>query len=102
MGKTLWKSLAVQYLLYASPVMNYSRENINNIQVVENGVYRYLMDMTGYATNAALKGEIGASKVITRVIESRLVFIKGLLERNNKFMYEIMEDIRKGKTHGIQ
>ena len=41
MGKACWKSLIVQKLMYASPILNYTRKDISKIQVIENGFYRF-------------------------------------------------------------
>ena len=98
MGKAYWKSLIVQQLMYASPILNYTRKNINKIQIIENGVYRFLMHMAGYTTNAALRGEMGASKFLTRAIEARLMFIKGTLESGNQLVNKTLKEERGRST----
>ena len=47
---------------------------------VENSVYRYLLGVGGYATIAALRGEIGASRIETRAMETTLLYIKDMME----------------------
>ena len=95
MGKMIWKSIAVQGLLYASPAMNYTLKEIEGLQIVENSVYRNLLEVANFTPNATLKGEIGALKMLTRIIEERLIFLKGIQENNNEFMKKILKNIEK-------
>ena len=56
-----------------------SKSDIRKIQAIENKVYRHLLGITGYATVAALRGEVGASRMETRVVETVLLYAKDTL-----------------------
>ena len=43
-------------------------EHIIKLQAIENRVYRYLIGAAGYTAVAALRGEVGASRVETRMM----------------------------------
>ena len=43
-------------------------------------MYRYLLGVGGYTTIAALRGEIGASRMETRAMETALMYVKDMME----------------------
>ena len=75
----MWKQMFVARLLFGRAMVVSSKADINKIQDIENKVYRYLLGITSYATIAALRGEIGASMMETRVMETLLLYVKDRL-----------------------
>ena len=67
--------MAVPAIMYGRSVVTTSKTNINNLQRIENRVWRCLLGIGGYATVEALRGEIGASIVKSRVRETMLTYI---------------------------
>lgn len=41
-GKTFWKSLVLPTVLYGSCLINYTEKEMEQLQTVENGVYRQI------------------------------------------------------------
>ena len=65
-----------------------------NLQRQENRVWRYLLDIGGYSTIESLRGEIGASMVRTRIMETMLLYVLDTL--NGKF-----QDVKRLMLHTI-
>ena len=59
-GKTYWKSIVLLSILYGVNVINLSEDDIKDLQVFENDVYRTILNAPGYAPNT-LRSEIGSS-----------------------------------------
>ena len=78
-GKTIWKQIMVTEFMFGKAVISMTRSNIRKVQAVENSVYRYLMGVGGYAMIAALRGEIDASRMKTRAMETTLMYLKDML-----------------------
>ena len=70
-GKAIWKQIMLAALLFGKAVVTHSKTDIGKIQAVEYKVYRYLI---GVATS--LRSEIGASQIVTRLMETMLLFAK--------------------------
>ena len=71
-GKAIWKMISIPAILFGRAVVPTCKTRIEDLQKLENRVWRYLLDIGGYSTVAALRGEIGASLVKSRVMETVL------------------------------
>ena len=80
----MWKLQMMQALMYGKEMVIMSKKIIDKLQIIENGVYRYLIGVTGSAPVTTLRGEIGASRVETRAMETVLMFARDMLQ--GKFM----------------
>ena len=69
-------------LLYGKQIVMVSKKTVKKVQAVENRVYRYLLGVAGYVAVAALRGEIGASRMETRILETVLLFCERHINRN--------------------
>ena len=78
-GKAVWKLQMMPALMYGKEVVIMSKKVIDKLQAIENGVYRYLIGVTGSTPVATLRGEIGASRVETRAMETVLMFARDTL-----------------------
>ena len=67
-------------LMYGKQVVVLSKKVIEKLQAIENGVYRYLIGVAGYSPVATLRGEVGASRVESRVMETILMFARDTLQ----------------------
>ena len=74
-GKAVWKMMAIHSILFARAVIPTSETNINKLQRIENKVWRYLLGIGGYSTIEALRGEIGASMIESRIMETMLAYL---------------------------
>ena len=81
-GKTYWKSVALPSILYGINVINLSEDDIKSLQTIENSVYRAILGAPDYAPNSTLRSEIGASLMKTRIINTRINYMKRMCERN--------------------
>ena len=92
-GKTYWKSLVLPSILYGSNVMTLTEVEINKLQTIENGVYRQILGAPRYAANAALRGEIGASLMSTRIITGRLQYVRNIMQGQNQLLKEVLVEM---------
>jgi len=70
-GKTFWKSIVLPTVLYGTSVIDMTKKEIEELQRVENGVYRQILGAAGYTQAAALRGEIGAKSMKARLLEGQ-------------------------------
>ena len=69
----------VSGLLFEKAEVIPPKSDIRKIQAIENKVYRHLLGIIGYATVTALRGEIGASLMESRIMETQMLYIKDRL-----------------------
>ena len=101
-GKAIWKMMAIPTILYGRAVIPMSNTNIEKVQRVENKVWKYLLGIGGYSTVKALRGEIGASMVKSRVMETMLTYMLDTLSSNFNDVKNMMMDTitkRKGRWY---
>ena len=89
-GRTFWKSIVLPSILYGTNIINLTEDNINELQKIENSVYRSILGAAHYSPNVTLRGEIGASLVKKRVINGRINYIKGIQSNRNKLLETIL------------
>ena len=89
-GKTFWKSIVLPSILYSTNIINLTEDNINELQKIENSVYRSILGAAHYSPNVTLRGEIGASLMKKRVINGRIHYIKGIQSNRNKLLETIL------------
>lgn len=98
-GKTYWKSVVLPSILYASSIMNYTNTEIEQLQRIDNGVYRQLLSAPKYAQIPALRGEVGATSMTARIMQGHLQYLKNSMkEEGNGIVREIIQVIREEKT----
>ena len=101
-GKAIWKLMAVPAILYGRAVVTTRKTNINNLQRIENRVWRCLLGIGGYATVETLRGEINAPMVKSRIIETMLAYIIDVMKGNFTNVKDMMMDTikkQKGKWY---
>ena len=57
-----------------------TKKIINKLQGVENGVYRYLLGVNDTTPVTTLRGEVGASEIESRIMETMLTFTSDTLQ----------------------
>lgn len=70
-GKTFWTSIALPSILYVVNVINVTKQERDQLQKVENSVYRMIPGAPSYTQEAALKGEIGAATMKARILQGQ-------------------------------
>ena len=99
-GKAIWKMMVIPTVLYGRAVIPTNEEDIKKLQRIENRVWRYLLGIGGYSTVEGLRGEIGASSVKSRIMETMLAFVIRTKKSDFTNLKEMMNDAlsrRKGK-----
>ena len=92
-GKTYWKSIALPSILYGVNVINLSEEDIDDLQKIENSVYRTILNAPQYAPNSTLRSEIGSSLMKKRIMNGRINFMKSILNGRNKLLENILHKL---------
>ena len=78
------------------------KTTIKKVQRIENKVWRYLLGIGGYSTVESLRGEIGASMMQTRIMETMLLFIVDTLASEFGDVKRLMNDtIERGREKWI-
>ena len=101
-GKAIWKLMAIPALLFGRAVVTTMKSNIEKLQRIENRVWRYLLGIGGYSITEALRGEIGASMVKSRIMETMLLYMVDTLSSNFTNVKTMMADTldrKKGKWY---
>ena len=97
-GKTYWKSIILPSILYGTNIINLSEDDIKDLQIIENNVYRSILNAPPYAPNVTLRGEIGASLTKKRIIQGRLSYMKSIMSGRNQIMHIILEKLINEKS----
>ena len=97
-GKTYWKSIILPSILYGTNIINLSEDDIKDLQIIENNVYRSILNAQPNAPNVTLRGEIGASLMKKRIIQGRLSYIKSIMSGRNQIMHIILEKLINEKS----
>merc|ERR1712237_191448 len=87
-------------ILFGRAVVPTCAGKIEGLQRLENWVWRFIMDIGGYSTVDALRGEMGASLVKSRVMETMLLYVIDTM--NSKFVNVkemMMDTIMTEKGH---
>ena len=97
-GKAVWKMMELPSILYCRSVVPTSETNINKLQRIENKVWRYLLGIGGYSTIEALRGEVGASMIKSRIMETTLAYLIDTMASDFNNVKDMMNDaITRGK-----
>ena len=91
-GKAIWKLMSIPGILFGRAVVVTPKSYIEKVQRIENKVWRYLLGIGGYSTVESLRGEIGSSMMLTRIMETMLLFFIDTLSSNFKNMKKYMTD----------
>ena len=78
--------------MFGRAVVPTSKSKIEAIQRKENKVWRHVLGIGGYSTVAALRGELGASLVKSRVMETTLQYVRNVMNSNFENIREMMKD----------
>jgi len=97
-GKAVWKLQAIPALMFGKQVVTVSKKLIDKLQTIENGMYRYILGVGGTTPVSTLRGEVGDSKIESRIIETVLNFTRETLQGGFEQVKSYMEhDLETGK-----
>ena len=69
--------------LYAAEILEYIEEELKSFQIIDNQVYRAILELPIYTASSALRSEVGASSSKSRDIKSKILFVKHILENGS-------------------
>ena len=92
-GKTYWKNIILPSILYGTNIINLSEDDIRELQTIEYGVYRSILNAPPYAPNTTLRGEIGASLMKKRIMNGRLNYMKSIQSGRNEILHTILDKL---------
>ena len=98
-GKTFWKGVALPSILMGNQVVNFTKTQIEGLQVTENGVYGKILGRVPGTVLETMRGDIGASLMVSRIMENKILFLKNIQEGRNELMKEIVRNMRKDEDH---
>ncbi|CAL4119723.1 unnamed protein product, partial [Meganyctiphanes norvegica] len=90
MGKLFWKSVALPTALFGLGVMTFNIGQVETLQRTENRVNRMILRAARYAPNTTVRGEIGSSTMDSRIIESKFLLIKSIINGDNELVKEVL------------
>ena len=73
--------------------MGFTVEQMNKLQVIENRVYRRLLGGTRATPISALRGEVGASMMKSRIMESKIKLTKSMMISENEMVREVVNRV---------
>ena len=93
-GKTYWKSVALPSILYGVNIMHLTETEIEKLQNIENGVYRKILGAVKRTPKVALRGDIGASAMRSRIVEGKLQYINSIYKGDKDLLKAIIQDMQ--------
>merc|ERR1712215_327714 len=82
-------------ILMENQVANLNLTQVNELQTIENGVYRKILGAAHGTVLETMRGDIGASLMESRIMENKILFVKNINEGNDELMKEILKSMRK-------
>ena len=98
-GKTYWKNMIIPKLLHGTGVMTFNAKEIGELQLQENAAYRRILDVRRNTPTSAMRGEIGSSLMVTRIMETKILFTRSILKGSNKLTKQVLNVSRKEKNN---
>ena len=98
MGESWWKCTVVIALLTGMASINFTLKEIGKMQRIEFVTFRHLMEAHGFVDNAALR-EVRTFKMITRIIQMRMINFKGIQESGNGLVQDSLDLEMEKRIH---
>ena len=89
-GKTYWKNIALPSILNGAEIIDYSETDIKKLQTIENSVYKKIFGANSSTPEEVLRGELGSSNMRSRIMKTKLIFVKKTLETENELIKNVM------------
>ena len=100
-GKTYWKSIALPTILYGTNIMEFTKQELEKLQRIENSVTRKILRAPSYAQQAALRGEVGISSMKARIMEGQLKYLQYAMKgqgQGKELLSRVVEEMRASKN----
>merc|ERR1711874_560133 len=98
-GKTFWKGVALPSILMGNQVVNFTKTQIEGLQVTENWVHGKILGRVPGTLKETVRGYIGASLMERRIMENKILFLKSIQEGRNDLMKVIVRKMREDEDY---
>ena len=99
-GKVYWKHVVVPSLLIGGGVVTWKKNELDQLQRIENGVWRMILGAPGYTPIVCLRGDIGAATMVERDAKNKLLYEKYLMDNKNKLLKTVYENAIEMERQG--
>lgn len=82
-------------MLCGNNIRNDIESNIENLQKIENKVYRQILGGQKHTATCALRGETGTSLLKIRMMKDRLSYIKHMKDGKNELLKTAVRDMQR-------
>ena len=90
--------MIIPKLLHGTGVMTFNAKEIGELQLQENAAYRRILDIRRNTPTSAMRGEIGSSLMVTRIMETKILFTRSILKGSNKLTKQVLNVSRKDEN----
>ena len=97
-GKTYWKNIVLPGVLYASSVITWTNKENDELQRIDNQVWRQILGGPRYTPVVALQGEIGTSSVRSRDMKNKLRLAAHLLTSRGGLLSGVVEEMMEERS----
>lgn len=99
-GKTFWKCVALPAIMYGANIIEFTKQEIRQLQRIENSVGRQILGAERYSQEAAIRGEIGISSMKARIMEGQIKYLQYILRgEGNELLERIVEEMKEKKRN---
>ena len=103
-GKKYWKNVVLPNILYASSVITWTKKELQDLQKIDNQIWRQILGAPRYTLVVAVRGEAGASSSTTRDMKSKVTLADHLMQSKNQLLSRVFrvtwEERRVGEAAG--
>ena len=92
-GKTYWKSVVLPCVMTGAAVIQWNEKEIEQLQKLENSVWRKIFGAPSYTPNATLRGEAGASSMKSRDMTQKLNYVAYLVKNGSDLLKRVFENM---------
>ena len=97
-GEAYWTSIVLPMILYGTNIIDFTKEEIQKLQRIENSVGRKILCALSSAQEVALRGEIGISSMKSRIMEGQLKYLQHILRgESNRLVERVIKEMRAKK-----
>ena len=99
-GKVYWKHVVMPSLMIGGGVVAWKRNELDQLQRIENGVWRMVLGAPGYTPTVCLRGDIGAANMLERDIKNKLLYEKYLMNNRNRLLKVVYRKYTEDEQRG--
>ena len=90
-GKTFWKGAILPTVLHGYEACAWSKNQINQLDKIQNVIFKNLLNLPTRAANAYAQAEIGASTQKFRDMKAKVLFLMHIVQNTNKLKNKVFK-----------